>query len=131
VEEKNIIGEQPQNQFNPEIKQNYFDTCAIKSQQLILEDFGIDITEDQLVQEAIVKGVYHPGGGTMPQDVGKLLLEHGVPIEVTNHANLIDLTHALAQGHKVIIGVDSGELWGSRSSGNAGRFLSARWLIML
>ena len=39
--------------FNPEVQQQYPDTCAIKSQQLVLEDFGIDVSETQLVQTAM------------------------------------------------------------------------------
>ena len=111
MEENRIIGEDPidLNQFD--VQQTYPDTCAIKSQQLILEDFGLELTEDQLVAEAINQGIYHPGGGTYPQDVGKLLETHGVPVEVTENGSIIDLTRALAEGHKVIIGVDSGELW--------------------
>lgn len=31
-------------------QQTYADTCAIKSQQIILNEFGIPATEDQLVQ---------------------------------------------------------------------------------
>ena len=33
-----------------EVKQAYSDTCAIKSQQLILNEFGIPCTEDELIQ---------------------------------------------------------------------------------
>ena len=39
------------------IQQQYSDTCAIKSQQLILNDYGIDVTEDQLVQDSVDQGL--------------------------------------------------------------------------
>ena len=39
---------------NNSIQQEYADTCAIKSQQLILNDFGVPVSEDQLVQYSIV-----------------------------------------------------------------------------
>ena len=42
--------------YNPEVQQLYPDTCAIKSQQLILKDFGIDVSETQLVQTAKANG---------------------------------------------------------------------------
>lgn len=111
MDNKSIIGEDPTDFINHNVQQTYPDTCAIKSQQLILEDFGINMTEDQLVAEAINQGIYAPGGGTLPQDVGKLLENHGVDVEVTENGSIIDLSRALAEGHKVIIGVDSGELW--------------------
>lgn len=45
--------------YNPDVQQQYPDTCAIKSQQLILEDFGIDVSENQLVQTANANGWYN------------------------------------------------------------------------
>ena len=41
---------------NNSIQQEYADTCAIKSQQLILNDFGVPVSEDQLVQYFIEHG---------------------------------------------------------------------------
>jgi len=96
--------------YNP-IQQQYDDTCAIKSQQLILNDFGIYVSEDQLVQQAEQFNIFTPGSGTSPQDVGKLLELNGVHCTQYANATIYDLTSALAQGEKVIIGVDSSELW--------------------
>ncbi len=96
--------------FNP-IQQQYDDTCAIKSQQLILNDFGISVSEEQLVRQAEQFDLYTPGSGTSPRDVGKLLELNGVQYTQYENATVYDLTAALAQGQKVIIGVDSDELW--------------------
>lgn len=90
------------------IQQQYPDTCAIKSQQIILNEFGIPVTEDQCVQYAHDHGWYN--GGTSPEDVGKILADAGIPC-TQSQANIYDLVGELAQGHKVIVGVDSGELW--------------------
>lgn len=95
--------------YNPEVQQIYPDTCAIKSQQLILKDFGIDVTETELVQAASANGWYN--GGTVPQDVGNLLNLAGIPITQKNNANVFNLVNELAQGHEVIVGVDADELW--------------------
>ena len=98
--------------FTNPIQQNYSDTCAIKSQQLILNDFGIPITEDQCVQYSIEHGWYaNDGTGTRMDDIGKLLNDAGIPCTQTEGANVYDLVNELAQGHKIIVGVDSGELW--------------------
>lgn len=91
------------------IQQQYPDTCAIKSQQIILNEFGIPVTEDQCVQYAHEHGWYN-GGGTSFEDVGKILADAGIPC-TQSEANVYDLVGELAQGHKVIVGVDSGELW--------------------
>lgn len=93
------------------IHQNYPDTCAVQCQHLVLNEFGIPATEDQLVREATTRGIYHPGSGTSPADVGKLLEAHGLEIHRYSHANQFNLANELAQGHKVIVGVESGKLW--------------------
>lgn len=105
-----IHGDAPMNIMSEDVLQIYPDTCAIKSQQLILEDFGIHFTEEQLRNEAMMYGWYN--GGTSPEDVGKLLELHGIPVSQYENANIFNLVNELAQGHKVIVGVDSGDLWG-------------------
>ena len=95
---------------NNPYQQEYNDTCAIKSQQLILNDFGIAVTEDQLVQYSADHGWYD-GNGTAMEDVGKILADAGIPCTQSVDANVYDLANELAQGHKVIVAVDSGELW--------------------
>ena len=106
-----LYGESAHNIVSDYVRQNYSDTCAIKSQQLILEEFGIHISEDQLREEAIAHGWYTPGEGTSMEDVGKLLELHGVQCHQYLNGNIFNLVNELAQGHKVIMGVDSGELW--------------------
>ncbi len=96
-----------------DIQQAYPDTCAIKAQQIILEQHGISLTEDQLVQESIDNGWYYPGSGTRVCDVGNLLELHGLEIEQNINASVDDLASNLIKGNAVIIGVDSGELWHS------------------
>lgn len=105
-----IHGDVSLNGYSEEIKQLYDTSCAIKSQQIILKDFGIDYTEEQLVQYSTEQGWYN-GEGTQPQDVGKILADAGIPCTQTAHANVFNLVNELAQGHKIIVGVDSNELW--------------------
>ena len=95
--------------FNPDVKQQFDDTCAIKSQQLILEDFGIDVSETELVSISCAKGWYD-GEGTSPKDVGNLLQLAGIPVS-RQSGNVFNLMNELAQGHKVIVGLDANELW--------------------
>ena len=97
-----------------DIQQKYPDTCAIKAQQIILESNDVEVSEDELVAESIENGWYAPGqGGTSPVDVGNLLENHGMTVSRFVHASIDDIATALAQGHHVIVGVDSGELWNS------------------
>ncbi len=95
-----------------DLQQEFPDTCAIKSQQIILESHDINVSEQDLVEESIDKGWYVPGqGGTMPEDVGNLLEEHGMTVNHFDNATIDDIASELAKGHQVIVGVDSGELW--------------------
>jgi Peptidase_C39 like family len=91
------------------------DTCAIVSQEFILdelgEQFGIEFTEEELRQVAHERGWYTPGGGTSMNDVGKLLELHGIPVDRESHATLDDLAEKLAQGEKVIVGVNAETIW--------------------
>lgn len=106
------------NEMVPDIQQQYPDTCAIKSQQIILNEFGIDVNEDQLVQFSYEQGWYHAdGSGTSAGDVGNLLESANIPVTRQDGANVFNLVSELSQGHKVIVGVDSGELWDSKLEG--------------
>lgn len=91
-------------------------TCAVVSQQMILNEFGIvnpgtglPLSEAQLTYDATINGWLN--GGTSPDDVGKLLEYYGV--DCHHGYGLEEMASELAQGHKVIVGVDSKELWNS------------------
>lgn len=99
------------NVMSHDIIQHQSDTCAIKSQQIILHSFGVDIPEEILTIEATSKGYYIPGRGSNSQDVGSLLEDHGVSTHSKSNATIYDLMFELAQGHKIIVGVDADELW--------------------
>ena len=93
-------------------------TCAIRSQQLILRDFGINHLKEEYVSEAIERGWYSPGSlfqneGTPATAIGNLLDLHGVGTSRYCDANMYDIANALAQGRRVIVGVDADELWGN------------------
>lgn len=90
--------------------QSYPDTCAIRCQEFILEQFtGLPWDETVLVEESANHGWYNQG--TSPEHIGNLLELHGVGVNRYFDASIYNLASELGQGHKVIIGVDSGELW--------------------
>lgn len=99
------------NTYSEEVKQQYNDSCAIKSQQLVLESNGYSITESELRNEAIANHWYTPGYGTPIEDIGNLLESHGLEVNHFYNATVADIANEISQGHQVIIGVDSGELW--------------------
>lgn len=87
-------------------------TCAVVSQQMILREFGMDVSESELVYNATANG-WLTEGGTSIYDMGNLLEAHGVPTHTNFIGDLDSLVWELSHGHKVIAAVDSGELWGT------------------
>ena len=100
----------PYKEFDPSVYQYYPDTCAIQSQKIVLEKFGIHKTQEELIEQAKLNGWYVEGQGTPMQDVGKLLEYHGIPFESSTNNNIFTLAHELAQHRQVIVAVDEGEL---------------------
>lgn len=93
------------------VQQLFDDTCAIKSQEIVMNAVGLDVSENSLRDEAILNGWYTPGFGTPMEDVGKLMEAHGIDVRQQIHGNVFNLISELSKGHPVIVGVDSGELW--------------------
>lgn len=106
-----LFGLPTENWFSDNVQQQYNDTCAIKSQELVLNSVGLNVTEDELRNEAYKNGWYTPGYGTPMEDVGKLLESHGMEVTQMQHGSIYNLVSELSKGHPVIVGVDSGELW--------------------
>ncbi|RHL09459.1 hypothetical protein DW036_09685 [Bacteroides sp. AF39-11AC] len=102
--------------FDPLIFQGNEGTCAIRSQQIILRDYGIDVSQDELKHFATEQGWYDPsdGGGTPMQYIGCLLEACGIGVRQDIDCTVYDLVNELAQGHRIIVGVDANELWADR-----------------
>lgn len=103
---------EPTVSFDPNIYQYYPDTCAIHSQKLILEKFGINMSADELKEEAMMHGWYAEGYGTPIDKVGELLRLHNVPVDCSEGNNIFNIANELAQHHQVIVAVDNKELYG-------------------
>ena len=96
--------------FDPNVYQYYEDTCAIQSQHLILQQFGVDVTQEEMIAVAKENGWYAEGYGTPMNMVGKLLEYYGVDVNGSMGNNIFNLSNELAQGHQIIVGVDAYEL---------------------
>lgn len=99
------------NNYDARVQQAFSDSCAIKAQQLILESRGIHVPEWQLREDALMAGIYREGFGTPMINVGDILKEYGRDVHKYVNASTYDILCELYQGHQVIVGVDSGELW--------------------
>ena len=106
-----ISGEHAANiDFDPNVYQYYDDTCAIQSQHIILEKYGIQKSQEELIQIAKDNGWYAEGYGTPMESVGRLLDYFGIDATGTTGNNIFNLSNELAQGHYIIVGVDGLEL---------------------
>lgn len=114
---KKNYGYEPNNEldkFDPDIWQGNQPTCAIRSQEIILRDYGIYHTQEELVEFATQQGWFNPDpvyGGTDKNAIGNILDACGIPTTRTEDANIHDIISELRAGHRVIVSVDANELW--------------------
>ena len=109
-----IVGE-PSRDAHDWVQQTTPFTCDVVSQEMILHEFGVDVSEAQLTYDAASHG-WLTDAGTSPQDMARLLDLYGVDTHINYSERIDDLAAELAQGHKVIVAVDSGDLWNSPDS---------------
>lgn len=85
-------------------------SCAIQAQQIILQDYGIDVSQNELTQIARENGWYIDKIGSPMDYVGELLNYYDVASVQMRNANIYHLMHELSQGHKIIVGLDANDL---------------------
>lgn len=112
---RTLFGEAGENIKDPIfIRQPDDHSCALRSQQIVLRDFGIDIPFQDLERIALENHVYSDDG-TLTCDIGKVLELAGVGMHQVIGSSMYDLTNELSQGHRVIVSVDANELWYNNS----------------
>lgn len=85
-------------------------TCAVCAQEFVLEALtGQEYDMDQLRELAEENGWYT--NGTPMYDVGNLLKYHGLEVHKYTNGTIESIENCLEQGGKVIVGVDSDEIW--------------------
>lgn len=115
--DKLTIGYEPnenKDTFDPQIFQGPNPTCAICSQEVVLRDFGIDVSREELIQFATKEGWFLPDpqyGGTPKEAVGNILDAFGIQTNRYDNASFGDFVRELAAGHRLIVSVDADELW--------------------
>ena len=109
--------------FSYDVFQGDQPACAVYSQYNVLKDYGYTGTPEDLISEATSEGWYDPESGTSLKNIGKLLESHGVPCDMYINANRYNLFGELAQGKKVIVTVDSSELWNDGKLSRLGEML--------
>jgi Peptidase_C39 like family len=92
-------------------------TCGLCSCEGILRQFGIEVTEADIVAHAITRGLCtlednpRMSGRTTLLDHVQILSDFGIPAHYETSGSLEDLASRLEQGRGVILALDCGVLW--------------------
>jgi len=97
--------------------------CGLCSSQDVLNQFGIDVNENDVVRPAVDNSecdvnpnAASNSGGTTADWQANLLSDYGVPAHVENGGSMDDLANNITDGHSVIIEVNAGTLWNDANS---------------
>ncbi|MFF9063978.1 hypothetical protein ACF09E_01330 [Streptomyces sp. NPDC014891] len=105
----------------------FLGTCGLCSCEGVLRQFGIEVTEADVVAHAIARGLCETKGpaemrgGTTPSDQCRILADFGVPAHVETADSLEDLAERLEHGHGVVIAANAGVLWDDADYWEGGR----------
>jgi hypothetical protein len=106
-----FIGD-PAAQMDNWMLQTEVDNCAVAAELSIINQFpGDDLSLDDATYISAANGWYMPGFGTDTGDIGKMMDLYGIPTHTVMGASIEELVSELQQGHGVIVGVNSAELW--------------------
>jgi len=97
--------------FDLNISQGPTNACAVKSQEIILRDYGIIVPQTELEKFAEANGWYDTVKGTPYGSVGNILEAYGIDVKQSEGNTIFDLVNELKDGHRVIVGIDADELW--------------------
>lgn len=87
-------------------------SCAVVAQISIYESFtGESISEADAVDYASEQGWLDSDSGTSLEDADNLLADFGIETYTSYDNSFADLKDALEAGDKVIVGLDSNEIW--------------------
>ena len=86
--------------------------CTLFSQKFVIEELtGQELDIEELADIAEANGWFSEESGGSALHMNKILDYFGIKNEMTFHNDLEDLRQSLEKGGKVIVGVDSGEIW--------------------
>jgi hypothetical protein len=92
-------------------------TCGLVSCEDVLRQFGVDVSETDVVRHALQKGLCSvsedpaKAGGTSAEGRVEILRDFGVPAHLELRGDVQKLADNIERGHGVIAAVDAGVLW--------------------
>jgi hypothetical protein len=110
TDEEHVIGD-PEESMEAWHVQETDSSCAVCSQEFVLEDLLDDKFEEADLREIAMENGWYDENGTSPENVGKLLEYFGLDVDRHESGTINEIEQTLANGGSVIVGVDAGELW--------------------
>ena len=105
--QERVIGnpEEADDHWHVQSEQN---SCAVACQEFVAEQLlDREFSEQELIEYAKERDWYNPAEGTSITDIGKLLEAVGLEVERVQGLSIADLAQSLADGEKVICGVNN------------------------
>ena len=88
--------------------------CALYSQKFVIEQLtDLDIDIEEFADIAKENGWFTEEGGTAFLNMNKMLEYYGIDHEVVFDSDMSQLEEELRDGNKIIVSVDSGQIWPS------------------
>lgn len=123
VEDGQIVGD-PTQYSDDWFWQSFDGSCAPASIAMIYSHYtGTDVTDLEFIEmandlQAWANGSGEGHPGMYPEDACMLLNEAGIPAEIT-YGSMETLDQALADGHGVMIAIDSDAVWSGQGDGQS------------
>lgn len=109
--EELVVGDPAEDMENWEFQGRTY-RCALYSQKFVIEELrDIDIDIEEFAEIASENGWFTEESGTTSLNMDKMLEYYNIDHDVLFDADMEDLETALANGEKVIVSVDSGQIW--------------------
>lgn len=102
-------------------------TCGLVSCEDVLRQFGIEVTEADVVRHAASAGLCtvtenpRESGGTTEYSQARILTDAGLPAHAEFGRSLSDLAQWVVEGRGIILEVNAGELWNNAAAYDGGR----------
>jgi hypothetical protein len=112
-----VHGHAGYNHHQGENSLGYLGDCGLVSCGDVLNQFGVEVSEDDVVRHAAAVGECATdgdpadAGGTTFGDQVQVLADYGIPAHTEQDDSLEDLAGEVEQGHGVIVAANSGVLW--------------------
>lgn len=86
--------------------------CTLYSQKFVIEELtGQDVDIEEIADIAETNGWFSEENGGNPLDMAQMLEYYGLDPDMSYHNDIEDIRACLENGGKVIVSVDSGEIW--------------------